>query len=118
MTITREQISETGVLRIHSQEGAFVEWEFLNEAGLPDPTPPTVLRLRIEGTPGLSKLLVVTATPSIFSMTVTLAEAQALRAANLVSGELRPKNVRWAVVDETPTVPQVLWEGVVEWDGW
>lgn len=116
MTIVREQIDETGTLRIHSKGGCEVEWEFLGEDGLPDPTPPTTLRLEVET--GLSKLLVPGAQPHLFTMIITEAEGLAMRAAATPVGQTRPNSVKWAVVDETPAVNDPLWEGVVEFEGW
>lgn len=116
MTIVREQIDEYGTLRIHSKGGAEVEWEFLTEGGLPDPSPPTVLRLEVES--GLSKLLTVGASPHLFTMTVTEAEGATMRAFATPVGQARPNSLRWAVIDETPAVHDPLWEGVVEFEGW
>lgn len=117
MGIVREQIDATGTMRIHSQEGCEVDWEFLLEDGsTPDPTPPTTLRLEVET--GLSKALVVSSLSHVFKMTITKTEGQAMRTAAIPTGQARPRSVKWAVVDNTPTVPQVLWEGLVEFEGW
>lgn len=116
MAVTREQIDDTGTLRIHSQEGAYVEWEFLDEDGAADASPPTSLKLYVET--GFEKAVIVTAQAYVFAMTITKAEGQALRAAAIPAGQTKPRSLKWAVVDETPTVPQLLWEGVVEFEGW
>lgn len=117
MPIVREQIDETGTLRIHSMEGVEAAWAFLAADGLaPDPSPPTTLRFSVET--GFSKLLVVGVSSHLFSLTLTLAEALALRTAATPSGQTRPRSVKWAVVDETPAIHQTIWEGIVEFEGW
>lgn len=117
MTIVREQIDETGTLRIHTLEGCEVAWEFLDDDGVtPDPTPPTTLRFEAET--GFSKLLTVGASPHLFTLLITKAEAQALRTAAIPVGQTKPRTIKWAVADETASVPQTIWEGIVEWEGW
>lgn len=117
MTIVREQIDETGTLRIHSKGGCEVVWQFFEEDGVtPDPTPPTTLRLEVET--GLSKLLTPGAQAHIFTMTITEAEGQAMRTAAIPIGQTRPRSVKWAVIDETPAIHDPLWEGIVEFEGW
>ena len=117
MTIVREQIDETGTLRIHTMEGCEVVWEFLGEDGLtPDPTPPTTLRFGVET--GFSKLLSTGAQPHLFILILTKVEAEDIRAAATSAGQTKPRNVRWAVADESSSIPQTIWEGIVEWDGW
>jgi hypothetical protein len=116
MANIRNQLDDSGILRIHSKEGAYVEWEFLLESGEADPTPPNNILLYIGSTPEWSSPLAPTSAPNIRSMTITKAEAVILRNSSLVNG--KPQTMPWAVVDESTPVASVLWEGLVEWEGW
>lgn len=117
MTISLEQIDETGTLHIHSQEGVEVLWEFYLDDGVtPDPTPPTVVYFQSET--GLSKLLTPGTASHILVMTLTEGECDTMRAAATPVGQTRPRTSKWAVVDQSASPDQVLWSGLVEFSGW